>query len=82
MKNTSKRRLADNAHVLPSRGSYGRLVIERDLTKDEVEALERALSVPNRPPALVFDGWKIYVYDVNVDHKERNVSYLTVKGIV
>jgi len=76
--NTPKRRLAGNAH---HPRCYGRLVIERDLTKEEVKALELALSVPNRPPTLSFDGWKIYTYDIRVNQEKSNVAFLTVKGI-
>jgi len=61
--------------------SYGKLIIERDLTKDEVTAIEDALSITDRPLTLLFDGWEIYVRHIEIDHKEHNVAYLTVKGI-
>ena len=76
--------LCNRVGLPPKRGkgnfvSYGKLIIERELTKAEARQLERDLSNKAWYP-LGFDGWKIKVLDVQVGEHDGNVQYITVRA--
>ena len=59
--------------------TYGKLVIEYELGKEETRALERKLSTNER---LNFRSLSVLVTSIEVSEVGHNTQFITVKGIV
>lgn len=58
--------------------SYGKLIVERELTKDEARQIEQAV---DRGLDISFDGWDIGVTDIEVATVGHNIQHITIKGV-
>lgn len=62
----------------PPARSYGKLVIEADLTKAETRRLERTLS--NGAATFLFKGIRVKVKNITVGAVGHNIQHVQVEG--